>query len=178
MLKVNVGLSRKLSRDYNSTGFSIHLEGEVCVPLDEPELIAAKIQELYDLAELSLNEQIERHDGTELASIPTTNAPPRGSETNGRISHSSRPANPTPPTNPGNRNGDAGKSDFIPATNKQIQFLMTLGKRQGWTKPQLEKEVSGMIGRTAGVYDLSKQEAGLVLDRLSGDPAESQSRRR
>lgn len=35
MLRVNVGLSRKLTRDYNSTGFSINVEGEVCVPSAE-----------------------------------------------------------------------------------------------------------------------------------------------
>lgn len=42
MLKVNVGLSRKVSRDYNSTGFSVNLEGEVCAPLDDPEMNAAR----------------------------------------------------------------------------------------------------------------------------------------
>jgi len=30
MLRVNVGMSRKLSKDFNSTGFSVNLEGEVC----------------------------------------------------------------------------------------------------------------------------------------------------
>jgi len=29
MLRVNVGLSRKLSKDYNSTGYSVNLDGEV-----------------------------------------------------------------------------------------------------------------------------------------------------
>lgn len=35
MLKVNVGLSRKLSRDYNSTGFSLNLDGELCAGMDD-----------------------------------------------------------------------------------------------------------------------------------------------
>ena len=63
MLKVNVGLSRKLSRDYNSTGFSLNIEGEVCVGLDDPEAVIEKIKEFYDLAEETLSQQIERYEG-------------------------------------------------------------------------------------------------------------------
>ncbi len=62
MLKVNVGLSRKVSKDYNSTGFSLNLEGEVCVPLDDPEMVIEKIKELYDLAEESLDQQVARYE--------------------------------------------------------------------------------------------------------------------
>ena len=63
MLKVNVGLSRKLSRDYNSTGFSLNLEGEICVSLDDPETLVEKVKEFYDLAEEALNQQIVRYEG-------------------------------------------------------------------------------------------------------------------
>ena len=63
MLKVNVGLSRKLSRDYNSTGFSLNLEGEICVSLDDPETLVEKVKEFYDLAEEALNQQISRYEG-------------------------------------------------------------------------------------------------------------------
>jgi hypothetical protein len=52
MLNLNVGLSRKVSRGYNSTGFSVNLEGEVCAPLDDPEMIIEKIKELYDLLDV------------------------------------------------------------------------------------------------------------------------------
>lgn len=45
MLKVNVGLSRKLSRDSNSTGFSLNLEGELGVGPDDPEALVEKIKE-------------------------------------------------------------------------------------------------------------------------------------
>ncbi len=47
MLKANVGLSRKLSKDYNSTGFSLNLEGEVNATLDDPEAVIERIRELY-----------------------------------------------------------------------------------------------------------------------------------
>ena len=61
MLKVNVGLSRKLSRDFNSTGYSVNLEGEVANPVDDPEGVIEKIREYYDLAEEALRDQVERY---------------------------------------------------------------------------------------------------------------------
>jgi len=45
MLRVNVGLSRKLSRDYNSSGFSLNLEGEICVGLDDPEAMIERVKD-------------------------------------------------------------------------------------------------------------------------------------
>jgi len=56
MLKINVGLSRKLSRDYNSAGFSLNLEGQLGGGLDGPETLIEKINEYYDLAEEVLNQ--------------------------------------------------------------------------------------------------------------------------
>ena len=63
MLQVNVGISRKLTKDYNSTGFSVNLEGEINAPLDDPEMIIEKIREYYDLADEALRDQIERYEG-------------------------------------------------------------------------------------------------------------------
>lgn len=183
MLKVNVGLSRKVSRDYNSTGFSVNLEGEVCVPLDDPAGIVEKIKELYDVAEESLHQQIERYEG-ESAIASRDEAP------------SDRLASTSPPTTNGNgrsnghqdrpqsqRNGN-GQSrsgdnvDFTPASNKQISFMTKLGKKQGLTTPQLRKRVAEIVGREADLYDLSKAEAGSVLDELTAESGVASSRRR
>ena len=161
MLKANVGLSRKIAHDYNSTGFSVNLEGEICVPLDDPQMILVRIKELYDLAEESLCQQIDRHQNAaiqEPASRPSEQsqiASPNGSGHASNDSESDR------------SNGNRVASAFVPATNKQISFLLNLGKRQGLNKPQLESRIAGLIGRQVDVYDLSKQEAGLVLDDLS-----------
>lgn len=170
MLKVNVGLSRKVSQDYNSTGFSVNLEGEICVPLDDPQMIMVRIKELYDLAEESLSQQIDRHQN---ASIPEP---------------VNRPAQPRPVTQNGNGHASGGSEaerpsanrvaiEFVPATNKQISFLLNLGKRQGLSKPQLESRIAGLVGRQVDVYDLSKQEAGLVLDDLSAASPKPVSRK-
>jgi len=51
MLRVNVGLSRKLSKDYNSTGYSVNLEGELTAHVNDPEAVVVQAKEIYDLAE-------------------------------------------------------------------------------------------------------------------------------
>ena len=183
MLKVNVGLSRKVSRDYNSTGFSVNLEGEVCVPLDDPEMVVEKIKELYDLAEESLNQQVERYesesaiasrDGAPAARPEAT--PPRGRNGSGRGNGNGvRPAS--------QQNGDGhvrgeDRGEFTPASNKQVSFMTNLAKRQGLTTPQLRKRVAEIVGRDVDLYDLSKDEAGIVLDVLTSESPAPAARRR
>ena len=63
MLKANVGLSRKITRDYNSTGYSVNLDGEILVPTDDPEAITEKIKELFSLAQEALAQEIDRDQG-------------------------------------------------------------------------------------------------------------------
>lgn len=170
MLKVNVGLSRKLSRDFNSTGFSLNLEGEICVGLDDPEGMIEKVKEFYDLAEEALSQQIERYEG-ESAVGQRDEAPPV--RTNGHASRTSaEPAeNPKPIRQeaPHSGNGNAQSPDA--ATNKQVQFLLNLGKRQGLSMPQLENRIQEVFGRKIGVYDLTKREAGEIIDGLNPAPA-------
>ncbi|HWL10213.1 MAG TPA: hypothetical protein VNQ76_17540 [Planctomicrobium sp.] len=180
MLKVNVGLSKKLSRDFNSTGFSLNLEGELSVPLDDPEGMIERIKEFYDLAEEALNQQIERATNSNMPSVsveesrrssamnsPSTRTESSPQKTNGQESPRFSRTN-------GNLNGN--HNETIPATNKQIQFLLTIGKREGMSKLQLEERMTSLIGRQTDLYSLTKQEAGLVLDHLT-EGTKSQSRR-
>ena len=60
MLRANVGLSRKLSKDYNSTGYSINLDGEITAPVSDPEAVIEQVKELFDLAEETLSQLIDR----------------------------------------------------------------------------------------------------------------------
>lgn len=160
MLKLNVGLSRKLSENYNSHGFSINLEGEVGVDLRHTEAIVDKIQEYYDLADEALARQIERHESD--SAIASHDAEP--SEPPRREVAKAAPTQRTAPTN---RLPNNEKPNGEPATNKQIQFLLNLGKRQGLSKSQLEEQIAERLGRTLTVYDLTKKEAGLILDTLT-----------
>jgi len=182
MLKVNVGLSRKVSKDYNSTGFSVNLEGEVCVPLDDPEMVVEKIKELYDLAEESLHQQVARYE--EETAVASRDAPPpnRPAPAPQRSFENGRTTRNVPRTSSsGNGNGAArsgNREAFSAATNKQIQYLLTLGKRQGLTTPQLEQRVAQIVGREVGLYDLTKEEAGIVLDQLTAQSNANSSQRR
>lgn len=164
MFKVNVGLSRKLSRDYNSAGFSLNLERELCVGADGPEVLVEKIKEVYDLAEEALNQQIERYEAdSAVASRDEPPAPRIGNRHNG--ANRLPPPSPELASRPTPENGHAPNGDA--ATNKQVQYLLNLGKRQGLTPPQLEGRIESILGRRMGVYDLTKKEAGDVIDALS-----------
>jgi hypothetical protein len=59
----------------------------------------------------------------------------------------------------GQRNGTAES-----ATNKQIQFILNMGKRLKLSTPQIGDEITKIVGRECEVYDLTKTEAGRVLD--------------
>lgn len=176
MLKVNVGLSRKLSRDYNSTGFSLNLEGELCVGLDDPEAMIERIKEFYDLAEEALSQQVERYQSD--SAIAGRDTEPRPAGHNGTQSNGSSPPQNGTATETSHQNGNGqngngqhggnGQSaNGNAATNKQVQFLLNLAKRHGLTTQQLEGRIEELIGRKVGVYQLTKQEAGQVIDVLN-----------
>ena len=184
MLRVNVGLSRKLSKDYNSAGYSVNLDGEVTAPVSDPEGVIEQVKELFDLAEEALNVQVERSQSVEaIASHDEESQPqtPAGQNGNGR--NGSNGANGSNGTNGSNRpkagqrqnqgqasngNGRNGNGrEPEPATNKQIQFLLNLGKQQRMSKRQLEGRVAEILGCECGIYDLTKQDACVILDTLT-----------
>lgn len=207
MLKANVGLSRKITRDYNSTGYSVNLDGEIMASTDDAEAVTEKIKELFDLAQEALNCEIDRDQGEsaigrrdeERPRSPTNgrnghNGNGKGAAatpapTNGKNGHAngrqptatSAPNNQQPPAQNGSQhngsqqNGSRNGNDEV-ATNKQIQFILTMGKRFKLSTPQLENRVTQIVGHPCGIYDLTKKEAGRVLDQLTnGGPANSQS---
>ena len=176
MLKANVGLSRKISRDYNSTGYSVNLDGEILASADDPEAITEKIKELFSLAQEALAQEIDRDQGEDAIGRRDeerpTPAPKAHLDGNGN-GHSDKPSNgsaprPTPTSNGNGTNGGQNGNDDA-ATNKQVQFMLTMGKRFKLSTPQLENRVAEIIGRRCGVYDLTKKEAGLVLDHFTKD---------
>jgi hypothetical protein len=160
MFKINIGLSRKLSENFNSHGFSLNLEGEVCVDLRDTDTVIERIQEYYDLADEALSRQIERYESD--AAIAAHDEVP--------IPAKKPVAEPPAPRRaPVNRLPANGSTTGEPATNKQIQFLLNLSKRQGLSKSGLEDRIAEQFGRKATVYELTKKEAGLVLDSLMAD---------
>lgn len=162
MIKVNVGLSRKLSKDYNSTGFSLNIEGEITAPLDNPEMVVERIREFYDLAEEALDQQIERHHGDD--AIANRDSNNRFSGRNGALSRTDRPH----PTTDGNSNRDRHSQDEL-ATNKQINYLLSIAKRHELSTAKLEERIAEVLGRPVALYDLTKRAAGTVIDALNGN---------
>jgi hypothetical protein len=183
MIRANVGLSRKLSKDYNSTGYSVNLDGEITAPTSDPEAVVEQVRELFDLAEEVLNQQIDRSQSD--AAIANHDEqpqqrPPASQNGNGSVRPNRNPPRQTSsPQNNGNgsaqgngysqANGNRNADDKPqePATNKQIQYLLSIGKRQRLTTVQLESKLAEIIGRPVGIYDLSKMAAGIAIEVLT-----------
>ena len=162
MLKANIGLSRKLTKDYQSSGFSVNIEGELTAPTSDAEAVIEQIKELYDLAEEALDQQIERSRSVEAIAARDAERRPDVQPTNGHVAAAERHAS------------NGSMADQPAATPKQINFLLTIGKRQRLTTETLEAKIAEVLGRPVGLYDLTKQQAGIVLDALSGNKREQQ----
>ena len=173
MLKANVGLSRKVSRDYQSSGYTVNIDGEIPFTPDDAEGILEKVRELFDLAQEALNREVDRDRGEnaqgrkeEETAKPVVSGKQLSSNDQNQASKLF-PANKlehgaNSPEPVGNR----GSNDEV-ATNKQVQFILTMGKRCKLSVTQLENRIHQILGRACGVYDLTKKEAGRVLDQLT-----------
>lgn len=63
------------------------------------------------------------------------------------------------------------------ATNKQIQFLLSLAKQLKLGKSQLESRIGEVLGRSCGVYELSKRDAATILTVLTDEAGTRRSSR-
>ena len=168
MLKANVGLSRKISRDYQSTGYTVNIEGEILAAVDDPESVLGRIHELFSLANEAMNQEIDRDQGEQAIGrrdeepTPPPQPQPRSNGGYGRREAPPQEQRQAPAPQNGNRNDE-------PITNKQAQFLHSLGKRHRLSAVELEAEIERTVGRRAKVYDLTKREAGKVIDALTKD---------
>jgi hypothetical protein len=165
MLKANVGLSRKLSENYQSTGFSLNLEGEINATLDDTEAVIERVKELYDVAEEALSQQIDRHQSDSAMASRDRDHPEL--DRNGH--HANGSANGHAPVRNGQQNGKPATGE--PASNKQVQYLQTLAKRQKLFGAKLEEFIQEVLGRRCSPYDLTKKEAGTIIDALNPEEA-------
>lgn len=165
MLRANVGLSRKVTRDFQSTGYSVNLDGEIPFSVDDPEAVIAKVKELFDLAQEALNQEVDRDQSED--AIGRRDKPSAENSTR-RNTTKTQPQTPKPsPAEAPSENGNERNGSDEAATNKQVQFILTIGKRSKLSTPQLESRIGQIVGRTCSVYDLTKKEAGRVLDELT-----------
>jgi len=84
---INVGLSRKTSENYNSSGVSINLTAELDTSLlARPDELQVAVSELYEQAEQALDRQASgERPGSNTRSVPTRTGGSNGNgHTNGR----------------------------------------------------------------------------------------------
>lgn len=159
MLRVNCGLSRKVSKDYQSTGFSVNLEGEITAPVSDSDAVIEQVKEFFDLTEAALNAQIERSQSD--SAIASRDEEPRATVRQ-PVAENTRRA----PVSNGNGKNEA-------ATNKQLQYLLSIGKRMKLSTAALEGEIEQILGEQVGLYDLTKKQAGVVIDGLTATAGSS-----
>ena len=145
MLRANVSLSRKISRDFNSTGYTVAIDGEIPFPTDDAEGVLEKVGELFNLAQEALDREISRDQSEEAIgrrdappsqpmSLPPP--PPSNGQTNGHSRTNGR-SEPLPMNRPASNNGN-GHASPDAATPKQLQFLQTMSRRCKLSDRQLE----------------------------------------
>ena len=97
-----------------------------------------QIKELYRPGRGGLGQQIERAQST--AAIASRDEEPRANRQNGN----GRPEASGNGHRDTANNGNGRKDE--PATNKQIQFLLSIGKRMKLSTAALEKEIADILG--------------------------------
>jgi hypothetical protein len=167
MLKANVGLSRKITRDYNSSGYSVNIEGEITAPVDDAEAVVARIHELFHLAEEALQVEIDRDQGE--AAIGRRDEEPQARHPANQPvpERPPQPAQPARPQQPSNHQARQGNNE--PATPKQLSFISNLAKRQRLSQVQLEGIIHTALNRPCTLQQLSKRDAGAVIESLNGE---------
>lgn len=171
MLRANVGVSRKTSSDCNSRGFTLNLEGEILASLDDPEAVIERIKELYSVAEEALDRQVsETREIDRIVSRDAGESPQPPSD--GRLDGH---ANGETPRN-GHQEARSGNPE--PATNKQVQFLTTLARRRKLDGAGLEDVIEEVAGRRCSPHDLTKKEAGAVINALNSEESGDDRARR
>ena len=165
MFKANVGLSRKISRDYNSTGYTVNLEGEIVASLNEPDLVLKQIHNLFVLAENALAQEVDRDQGEQAQGRRDEPRPPNG---NGRP-EASQPPNQNYSRGNGNGTGNANGNGQSPdpASEKQVNYLQSLAKRQKLSQAQLDDQIAQVLGQRVSINHLTKKEAGRVIESMT-----------
>lgn len=158
-LKINVGLNRKASKDYQSTGLSVNIEAELdATLLARPDELQRQVANLYAQAHEALERQAGEPARSALpspaASSPT---PPAGrSDATPRWTRRPAAAPPAPPT---------PAATLPPATASQRRAIAAIAQSQG-LDPQA---VAGSIG--FDLHTLSRGDASRLIDHLKSLPS-------
>jgi hypothetical protein len=156
-LSVNVGLNRKASHNYQSTGVSINVTAELdATLLTKPDELQQQIAGLYSQAESALERQAARL------------APPETSRTNGaRTNGSSRSYNRQNGNRRPNGNGGGYSSSAGHMTQSQSRAIDAIARRVNADAAYEAREITG-----AELEDLTVRQASDLIDHLKSlEPA-------
>lgn len=143
-LSVNVGLSKKASRDYQSTGVSINVTAELDQSLlAKPAELQAQIDALYAQAETAIARQVNAYAGDTAPVRP----PARG---NGYHPHGAPPARAHPDV-----------PHMTPMTASQRRAIAAIARRANLDPDQESQVLHGV-----GVENLTIRQASDLIDHL------------
>lgn len=167
MFKAHVGLSRQITHDSTSTSYTINIEGEIPLPLDQPAAALQQVHNLFELAKKALAQEIVQGEN----SLSRREEKPQASEGNGQPSQ--RPFPSSQQSKPADNQTSNGQVEA--ATEKQIRYVHSIAKRMGISQGQLENRIAEVLGQRVALNLLTKKEAGRVIDSLTKSaPASSQ----
>lgn len=161
-LKASIGLSRKVGQEnYGSLGANCQLEIELDASLiGDAEAFHDKIQRLYALANQAVTDQLAQKSAS--AGNGHGNGHPRPApHRNGNGSHSR----------------SNGEPDHTPASNRQIKFLLDLARQKHRMDLTQTAEFCQEHVGVNDIYQLTKNQASVVIDRLNGMNTHAAGRR-
>ena len=167
-LTVNVGLSRKVTEDYNSRGFTLNIAAELPANLvEDPNGLAEATNNLFQLATDLLDDQVQQATGG-------TKPPARPDGRNGeqRPCPPQRPANGSRPGNGnGNGNGNGGGRGYRSGgnghdaereiTQAQARAIQNMARR---LKEDADAWASEQFG--VPVRELTVKQGSQLIDQL------------
>jgi len=165
-LSINVGLSRKASRDYQSTGVSINVIAELdATLLSKPDELQAQVANLYNQAESALEQQANGMSQRE-PSPRSENGDRRPARSNGNAGHANgdrgyaNGSRRVGGSGNGNGNGN-GHGNGGGMTDSQRRAITAISRRLN-VDPALEaRDVLG-----AELDHLSVRQASELIDHL------------
>jgi hypothetical protein len=157
MIKLSANISKKVpipGTEFSSQQFGASMEVEVS-DADQPEAIQGRIRQLYELLNVSIDEQIAAAS----ASQPALPAPPASTPPVNRVGQAT--AAPDRQNGNGNGNGNGGKRPVKSSTIAQQRAIYAISKALG-----LDLTVVLADYRVADPRDLTVRDASTLIDWL------------
>jgi hypothetical protein len=179
---VTVGLSRKLSKDFQSQGFTLSIQSELpATAVQDPETMARATQELYQLAEDLIDEQVRKADDLPTKRTPERPSPTRnpepvpGRQASGRASGQSYRGGGTQASRSNGNSHANGQANVRGITDAQARALDKMARAADTTAERIAHDEFGVA-----MQDLTVRQASQLIDQLkqSLDSANSQGVRR